>query len=351
MTDLKSIFPYKIVTESLKKLKPNEKRVICGRFGIDQNRQTLSAIGKELNLSRERIRQVEKEALKHLAKSIAEKEKGSIDALILAFEKSGGITSHDKIVEKYLNQTFRGDLNQFNALNLIFTIIPQIKKIEKTKELEASWILSTLTKEELLVVINDWVNHLEKTKKPLSIDVLVDANPAHKKYQITFLSELPSVSKKLIKTDSGYIGLSKWPEVNPKNVRDKIYFILKKEKTPMHFSLIAQKINEYGFSKKKVVQATVHNELIADHRFVLIGRGIYGLSEWGYKPGTVQDIITEVLSGYTKMTVDEIVSAVSKQRTVKKNTILINLQTKPEFKKVGKDCYALKKNIKKKSVK
>jgi hypothetical protein len=102
-------------------------------------------------------------------------------------------------------------------------------------------------------------------------------------------------------------------------------------------------INAQKFGKKQVVRATVHNELIADNRFVLVGRGIYALSEWGYKSGTVSDIIKDTLTGKKNgMKVDEIVKSVLAQRTVKKNTILINLQTKKSFKKISKDVYALK---------
>ena len=342
MATIKNLRPYQIIKDSIAELKENEKKVICGRFGINEPRKTLSAIGKDLKLSRERIRQVEKEALKKLAIKIVEKEKTNITTVLNVFEKNGGITNHENIAEKFLEASFRGDKNEFNSLNLIFTIIPQIKKVEKTRELESSWVLSSISREEVLKVINDWVDHLEKVKHPLTLDVLVKAHPDHAKYELTFLSELPHVSKKLIKTETGHIGLSSWPEVNPRNVRDKIYYILKKENAPLHFDAIAKKINEQNFSKKKVVRATVHNELIADSRFVLVGRGIYALSEWGYKPGTVQDIIRSLLLENKKMPIKDIVEAVSRQRSVKKNTILINLQTKSEFIKIDKDSYALR---------
>lgn len=342
MSAIKNFNPYAIVKNSLSLLRKNEVIVISGRFGIGEPRKTLSAIGKDLNLSRERIRQIEKEAMKRLASKISEQQSEHIKSIISAFESLGGITSHEKIDKKFLEPALHEDRNQFNSLNLILCLIPQIKKIDKTKELEASWILSSLKKDEVVGVINSWVKHLENVKKPLTIDVLVKENPNHSKYEITFLSELPYVSKKLVKTETGYIGLATWPEVNPKNVRDKIYYILKSEGTPLHFDIIAKKINGQNFSKKNVVRATVHNELIADNRFVLVGRGIYALAEWGYKPGTVQEIIRDVLMQNKSMNVKDIIREVSKQRAVKKNTILINLQTKPEFLKVRKDEYALK---------
>lgn len=339
---IKNFSPYKIVNEAKGSLKLNEQKVISGRFGIGEERKTLSSIGKELNLSRERVRQIEKDALKKLSHIIIEKEDNNIENILTAFAEVGGLAKHEQIAEKFLEKVQHKDINEFNSLNLIFTLIPQLKKIEKTKELEASWVFSTINKEDITKVIEDWAKHLSKTRAPESIDVLRNINAENGKYEITFLSELPLVSKRIIKTEDGKIGLASWPEINPRNVRDKIYFILKKEGKPTHFDDIAKKINAENLGKKKVVRATVHNELIADKRFVLVGRGIYALTEWGFKPGTVKDMIMETLKKYPKgITATEIVNEVLKQRTVKKNTILINLQTKSNFIKVG-DKYTLK---------
>lgn len=339
---IKNFSPYKIVKEVITELKPNEITIVSGRFGINTDHKTLSAIGKELKLSRERIRQIERESLRKMAKSFAEKNSNYIEQIVESFEKNGGIASHEKIAEKFLEEAYWNNRNEFNSLHLILTLMPQIIKIEKTKELEAGWILATLSKEDAVKVINDWASHLKKIKTPQTIEVLIENNPEHKKYKITFLSELPHISKKLVKTETGHIGLATWPEVNPKNVRDKIYYILKKTTKPMHFDEIAKKIDEQSFDGKKIVKATVHNELIADERFVLVGRGIYALKEWGYQEGTVADIIKEILCDKKDgLSAAEIVDCVMKQRLVKKNTILINLQTKPIFKKVAKDKYVL----------
>ncbi|HOX41123.1 MAG TPA: HTH domain-containing protein [bacterium] len=338
---LKDFSPYNLIKEAVSSLKPNEKIVILGRFGIDSNRKTLSSIGRELKLSRERIRQIEKEGLRRVAKSVFESQPELVVSIVKKFEELGGVTNHNMIGEKFLNPTKATDKNEFNSLHLIFVIMPELAKIEKTKDLEAGWILTSIPKDAAVKIINDWVLHLEKTKRPEKLEILVEAHPEHKSHHFTFLSELPHVSKKLIKTDDGLVGLATWPEVNPRNVRDKIYYALKKSGKPMHFDEIAHKISDEKFDSKRVVKATVHNELIADERFVLIGRGIYALKEWGYSQGTVADIIKSVLKDKRQgLTVSEIVEYVLKQRVVKKNTILINLQTKPFFKKIG-NRYAL----------
>jgi DNA-directed RNA polymerase delta subunit len=134
----------------------------------------------------------------------------------------------------------------------------------------------------------------------------------------------------------------KWPIVNPKNIRDKIYVILKQNGKHMHFNDIAGAIKESDFKRKDVTTQAIHNELIKDKRFVLIGRGIYALKEWGYEKGTVADIISDVLKKAGEpLHRDEIVKRVLESRYVKETTILLNLQSKPQFKRVAKATYTL----------
>src|SRR2546430_17351577 len=130
--------------------------------------------------------------------------------------------------------------------------------------------------------------------------------------------------------------------VNPKNIRDKIYVILKENGKHMHFNEISAAIKDSDFKRKDATTQAIHNELIKDKRFVLIGRGIYALKEWGYQKGTVSDIIIEVLrEAGEPLHRDEIVRRVLKSRFVKETTILLNLQGKAHFKRVAKATYAL----------
>src|SRR6185369_7386263 len=135
-------------------------------------------------------------------------------------------------------------------------------------------------------------------------------------------------------------GLSTWKEITPKDVGDKAYLVMKNHGKPEHYSAITEMINKAEFDGRTAYKETVHNELIKDKRFILIGRGIYALSEWGYKPGVVSDVITEVLkeSGHP-MTKEKIIEEVLKRRMVKKNTILVGLSNKKLFQKVGKNQY------------
>jgi DNA-directed RNA polymerase delta subunit len=102
-------------------------------------------------------------------------------------------------------------------------------------------------------------------------------------------------------------------------------------------------IDRHGLQKgkKKTHPQTVHNELIKDKRFVLVGRGTYALSEWGYKRGTVKEVLEEILRKHSRpMKRGDIIKKVLEVRQVKKSTIVINLNT--FFAKIDKDTYALK---------
>ena len=192
------------------------------------------------------------------------------------------------------------------------------------------------TTAEIRAKVDEVVSTISKNKQPMTMDELDNAldyeHPDH-------IRAIASISK-LLASLNGVWGLAKWPSVNPKNIRDKIFVILESKHEPMHFSDIAKEIANSNFKRKNVTVQAIHNELIKDPRFILIGRGIYALNTWGYKKGTISDIITSVLEKAGKpLTKEEIVKQVLKVRKVKETTILLNLQNKKFFKKVDKNSY------------
>ncbi len=116
---------------------------------------------------------------------------------------------------------------------------------------------------------------------------------------------------------------------------------MKNNGSPMHFREVAKAIVETF--KKKAHSATTHNELIKDGRFVLVGRGVYALKEWGYRAGVVKDVIRELIAERGPMTKEEIIDSVLKERYLKENTILVNLSNKDYFKKDKEGKYTLTK--------
>ena len=117
-------------------------------------------------------------------------------------------------------------------------------------------------------------------------------------------------------------------------MRDYAYLAVKKHGSPLHFREVSSLI-EKMFNRAAHV-ATTHNELIKDPRFVLVGRGMYALKEWGYSAGVVRDVIRNSLRDSGPLTRDQIVEKVLKERHVKPGTVVVNLQNQKYFKR-GKD--------------
>ena len=107
----------------------------------------------------------------------------------------------------------------------------------------------------------------------------------------------------------------------------------------MHFKEVADSISKTF--NKKIHYATCHNELIKDSRFVLVGRGMYALAEWGYKKGIAREVIRDILKREGPLPKDDIVAKVNKERYFKKNTILVNLVNPKYFKKNKNGLYTV----------
>lgn len=317
-----------------------EQQIISRRFGLTDRRETLEQIGDLLGITRERVRQLEKAVLARLKVQAEEGELPPVEEAEKVFIKHlhelGRVATVANLAQSVSNQD--DDRTQAHV-TLLATIAPGLAVIDENDDYRpAVAIAEHHDAKKVKKLIDQVVNEIKTVGQPVSIDELHARlrfeHPQH-------IQALASVSKKLA-TLGGVWGLVKWPLVNPKNIRDKIYVVLKDNDKPMHFSAIAKAIKTSDFKRKDVTTQAIHNELIKDNRFVLIGRGIYALKEWGYKKGTVADVITDVLKKSGKpLHRDEIVKRVLKSRKVKETTILLNLQGKPQFKRVAKATYDL----------
>jgi len=148
-----------------------------------------------------------------------------------------------------------------------------------------------------------------------------------------------SLSKKISRNPLGEWGAAQSANIKAKGMRDFAYLTIRRHGSPMHFTEVAKSIQQL-FDREAHV-ATCHNELIKDKRFVLVGRGLYALSEWGYASGVVKDVIREIIKKHGALTKQEIIDKVLKERYVKENTIAVNLQNPKFFKKNKEGKYSL----------
>ena len=325
-----------LISDSLNLLKKDRDRdILLRRYGIATgSTQTLEEIGKDMGITRERVRQIEKAAITKIRQQFNHDHQLN-DILIAITNEKGGIIGFASLMNQLdLDGKMQPHLSFLIKVNPKFTFMDKNDGHADLLFLSDSYNENGVRKlhEQLVTVVseNGKPSRFEKFSKKL--------DPKHKKEA---LEELALASTNLANLDNIW-GLSVWPEVNPKSIRDKIYLVLKKNARPMHFSEISTKISELKANPKNVTTQAVHNELIKDGRFILIGRGIYALGEWGYNPGTVADIIEEILKENSPLSKEDIITKVLARRQVKTTTIALNLQEKPQFIRDKKDLYRLK---------
>lgn len=315
-----------------------EREIVSRRFGLFDRKETLEQIGELLGITRERVRQLEKAVVTKLKSN--EKDLPHITAIQTQFtaelEALGGAARVSELSSKVTKENTRIDQARVSFLSQLCS---SLVVLDENDHFFLSVGIAKLHDEKKMKdQVAKVIEAIKKIAEPTTVDTIAvavkDADKAH-------VAALASTSKHLA-TLNGRWGLVKWPMVNPKNIRDKIYVILHENGKPLHFNEIAKAIKDSDFKRKDVTTQAIHNELIKDGRFVLIGRGIYALKEWGYSKGTVADIITDVLKKAGEpLHRDEIVKRVLKSRQVKETTILLNLQGKAQFKRVAKATYTL----------
>ena len=336
-----------ILNNLVETLPKRQKDIIIQRFGLDKGKaKTLAALGAKYGVTRERIRQIEAAALRSIAKSSSQQKelKGLYEKALAHIENLGGVRRSDAIVED-LKFVFKDPTVDASTIELLFSIFKKPVYFVENKDYFPFWYVSA----ESLNKNKEFIAKVAKTLKGKKEDVISRKKFDELFYQVVKSHSIAEAvaanfilnSKKFAVNPYGDFGLVEWPEIVPKTVRDKSYLVLKKKQAPLHFRDIAQEINRVKFDTKKAHPQTVHNELIRDSRFVLVGRGLYALKEHGYEPGTAREVLVKLLKKNGPASFDKIVKLVSEQRVLKHNTILLNLQNRKYFKKIDGGLYHL----------
>lgn len=318
-----------------------EQEIISRRFGLYDRKETLEQIGEMLGITRERVRQLEKAILARLRAAVSDDRIASVSAFEKLLTSNLSEMGRAARIQDLSAHLLGRDASPTERAHVAFVaeLAQSITTISENDDFYQSAAISTVGDEKSIKKqVEDIVAAIKKHGQPITGEELHSSLQYEHPSNITALA---SLSKKLAEL-KGKWGLVKWPTVNPKNIRDKIFVILSEGGRPLHFSEIASAIKDSDFKRKDVTTQAIHNELIKDKRFVLIGRGIYALESWGYSRGTVADIIADVLKKAGEpLHRDEIVKRVLDNRQVKETTILLNLQSKPQFKRTAKATYIL----------
>ncbi|MFZ2620910.1 MAG: sigma factor-like helix-turn-helix DNA-binding protein [Minisyncoccia bacterium] len=333
--------PKQVVKRILSILGERAQDVLISRFGLgnDTKRMTLESIGKKYKITRERVRQIENYSIINIRKSKEyQKEKPAFDEIRNVMSELGGIVSEESLLKH-----FSKDKSTQNQIHFLLVVGEDFTKEKEDEEFKHRWYIDKdLSKKihtslrELYSTLSDDEILLESDMVEKFLAQLKDISDKYKNEEIA--KRWLALSKLIDKNPLGEWGKSQSPNINAKGMRDYAYLVIRRHGSPIHFREVAKLITE--LFKKKAHVATTHNELIKDPRFVLVGRGLYALSEWGYMSGVVKDVIRNVLAKNGPLTKDEIIKKVLKERYVKENTIMVNLQNPKYFKKSKEGKYS-----------
>ena len=369
-------------------LRDKERDVLASRFGLEKNKRvTLEAIGKQYGLTRERIRQIENSAISKIKKHEEfENYIGSLKNIVNSLlEEHGGIMEQKYLIDNlsYLSLIAKNDqrvdldiLRNHYDFVLIKLLSDEFDHVKENSHYDNLWKIKFAEIEHIQEILEYLLAKFEGLKKVLKTEEIIDLvkkSEVYDKYQDKLLvsnnfdisnviknqrfkenydlinehKALYSIlrsSKNLEQNKFGYWGIKNWSEISPKTINHKIYLIMKHSGKPLHFKEIADTINDISFDHKKANPATVHNELILDDKYILIGRGIYALKEWGYQDGTVVDVVAQILLESGKsLTKDEIIERVLDKRVVKPATVNLALMNREKFRRKGSE-YSLNDN-------
>ncbi len=330
-----------IYAKLTKGLSPKTRGIFDRRFGVKTGEvETLESIGKSLKITRERVRQIEEVGFNFVKKNHKETLDNIFQSFNAYFQEQGGFKKEETVL-----QDLGSGKNKPYVLFLLTLGQDQFSRVFGKKDYHYFWATTQTPENKVKETLSSLVLDIQNHGKILTPKELFNNFAGKHSLNEASLASYIEVSKKIQNNKEGNLGLVNWPEIRPRGVKDKIFLVFKKEEKPLHFREIATLIDklQYHSLNKKAHPQTVHNELIKDQRFVLVGRGMYALHEWGYVPGTIKDVITKVLKERNEAAYqDDIVKQVLAQRLVAKNTVLINLNNKKYFNRDSDGKYFLR---------
>lgn len=334
--------PQLVSKELLGALSPRSRDIVMGRYGLGRTSEqlTLEAIGARYGITRERVRQIESQSIVMIRKSAAYREQqAAFQDLEAALRRLGGVVAQQDALDAL---TPRG--SEHPHVLFMLTVGEPFSYEKEAGHFTHRWMVDR----ELGSRVHAALEALHEELDPehvipesefigMFLRHLTKAGVS-KKPEEEVLHRWLRLSRKVARNPLGEWGVASSAQVRVKSMRDYAYLTLKRHGTPLHFTEVAASIKK--LFKRDAHPATCHNELIKDERFVLVGRGLYALQEWGYKRGVVRDVIQAVLESNGPMTRQQIVEQVKRERYVRENTILVNLQD-PIFKRLKDGRYTL----------
>ncbi|MDP1719004.1 MAG: sigma factor-like helix-turn-helix DNA-binding protein [bacterium] len=317
-------------------LNDRQKEIVEGRYGlVKADSLTLAELGGHYNLTRERVRQIEALALKATKQKTEGGEFSEFAKTVSALLRSAGGVKREDLLIGDLVKTSNISPEQANRIKFLLEICGKFSFAKDDKDFFPYWYLTEGDQKKAVGFAGSLMKGADRGNFAASFSAVSKNSGLSEAVARNYAA----ISKRVAMNIYGDLGLSEWPEINPKTARDWAYLVLKKEQKPMHFNDIALAVTK--LRSRAAHAPTVHNELIKDDNFVLVGKGTYTLKEFGVTPGTAREIIAHYLKNNGPLHAKDVVKMVLKERLFKENTILINLQNRKNFRRLEDGRYSV----------
>ena len=351
-----------LVKQILGTLPDRTRGILSRRFGLISGApETLEKIGANLSITRERVRQIEKSGFALLVKKLPKEMDGFFHIADDHLKTFRGVREEGRFLRE-LSYLLHEDDSRSLQIRFLLFLDKRMFYFPDDRAYRAFWSNDQKAARKVIGFIRQIDQSFMRRSSPIAVETIESYALQYGKksdmgkVDVGVLTSYLCLSKVIVFGPFGYIGADHLKEIAPVNVGEKAYLVLRNTKLPMHFRDLTTVINGQarvasGFHpvwQKTVEAQTVHNELIKNQQFILIGRGMYALQEWGYQAGTVREVIQTILSrAKHSLSFREIIERIKKFKIVKDETVLINLQNKRFFKRLPDKTYALARPVKK----
>lgn len=268
----------------LDSLAEKERSVITRRIGLTGKKETLQEIGDTYGITRERVRQIEDVGIKKIGRIMRSSPLMVIqEAGERILKMHGGVMTRDRLVVAIIAEI---GFEAASAENIVDVLLQADFNLQRSKPqlgTRTYYHLPDIQKKIIENVHKEAIKLLKKKSDiienaPLYEMIKINLFSSFGKIETVMIDSIMDIYLDIVKGEEKFVGLEKWKILNPSTLKDKAIYVLKKTKEPMHFLDIANAITDHFHEAVKI--STIHNELIRNEEFVLIGRGIYVLKEW-----------------------------------------------------------------------
>lgn len=224
-----------IVQNLLLLLSEKEKEVITKRFNLDsQGKRTLEEIGQEFAVTRERVRQIEKNALNKMKRNVFNTALSGLNEFVTTLVRtSGGLIRKKSLLQEIKSLVPDNRELAEGPLDLSFALHDEIESVGNTINFHPHLREKSIPEYNLKFAANNLINQLQKYGDAKNLTKIQnDLGPVLNEvdFNIVKVKSLIEIDKRLKLLNDNTVGLSEWRHIHPRTLRDKILFILKSEK-------------------------------------------------------------------------------------------------------------------------